>query len=163
MTLDELVTWQPHGDSFSVPIISLRERVPAVTGHPQLIVCHDMMGGYKADKFVQGSPSDINYYLYHWHLISSFIYFSHHLVTIPPVGWINAAHMNGVPVLGTFITEWEDGAMKCQQILKSDSTYRQVADQLVSIAMYYKLDGWLINIENKIQVDQVMLKCLHSC
>ena len=55
--------------------------------------------------------------------------------------------------MGTFITEWEDGAATCQQILESDLMYRQVADQLVSIAVYHKLDGWLVNIENKIQVE----------
>lgn len=37
-----------------------------------------------------------------WHCIDTFVYFSHHLVTIPPPGWINAAHTNGVPVRALF-------------------------------------------------------------
>lgn len=154
-SLNDLLSWQPYCDPFSVPIMTLKGRVPTTTTHPRLMVCHDMMGGYNADRFVQGCPSDINYHIYHWHMISSFTYFSHHLVTIPPPGWTNAAHVNGVPVLGTFITEWDDGAVKCQKILESDSSYRHVANQLVAIAMYYKLDGWLVNIENNIRVSWI--------
>ncbi|XP_062513553.1 cytosolic endo-beta-N-acetylglucosaminidase-like isoform X2 [Corticium candelabrum] len=155
-SLDEILSWRSFTDPFCEPIISLQGRVPNVSSHHRLMVCHDMMGGYHSDKYVQGSPSDINYHIYHWHLISSFIYFSHHLVTIPPPGWTNAAHMNGVPVLGTFITEWDDGAVRCQKLLESEATYRRVADQLVAIALYYKLEGWLVNIENNILSDNVM-------
>jgi mannosyl-glycoprotein endo-beta-N-acetylglucosaminidase len=50
------------------------------------------------------------------------------------------------------ITEWEDGASRCAEIIKDQLSYRQVADQLVLIAKYYAFDGWLINIENPIQV-----------
>ena len=35
-----------------------------------------------------------------WALTDYFVYFSHHLVTIPPCGWIFAAHQNQVPILG---------------------------------------------------------------
>lgn len=38
------------------------------------------------------------YRLSHWRHIDVFVYFSHHLVTIPPVGWIQAAHLHGVKV-----------------------------------------------------------------
>ena len=42
-------------------------------------------------------------------MIDIFVYFSHNFVTIPPVGWVNAGHRNGITVLGTFITEFKDG------------------------------------------------------
>lgn len=38
------------------------------------------------------------YRLSHWQCIDTFVYFSHFLVTIPPAGWINAAHLHGVKV-----------------------------------------------------------------
>ena len=59
-------------------------------------------------------PSDLeDYYFYHWQHIGAFIYFSHHLITIPPPCWTNVAHRHGVLSMGTFITEWEDGAKRC--------------------------------------------------
>lgn len=51
-------------------------------------------------RFIQGSATRNPYVFYHWRHIDIFVYFSHHTVTIPPVCWTNAAHRNGVPVLG---------------------------------------------------------------
>lgn len=51
-------------------------------------------------RFIQGSATRNPYVFYHWRYIDVFVYFSHHTVTIPPVCWTNAAHRNGVPVLG---------------------------------------------------------------
>ena len=62
---------------------------------PRLLVCHDMAGGYREDAYAQGSRECDSFYLSHWHLIDTFVYFSHHCVTIPPPGWINAAHLHG--------------------------------------------------------------------
>ena len=90
--------------------------------------------------------------MYHWHFIDIFVYFSHNFVTIPPPSWTNAAHTNGVPVLGTLITEWEDGVQICSEFLQDRESFENLANQLVDIAEYYRFDGWLINIENPIQV-----------
>jgi hypothetical protein len=49
-----------------------------------------------------------------WASIDEFCYFSHHLVTVPPVCWIEACHTRGVPCYGTLITEhhaWENSAL----------------------------------------------------
>ena len=54
----------------------------------------------RTHRYLQGTRRRYNYAFYSWRLIDSFCYFSHHRVTVPPVGWINAAHRNGVPVLG---------------------------------------------------------------
>lgn len=51
-------------------------------------------------RFVQGSEKHDEYRFFHWGGIDTFIYFSHKFITIPPVGWINAAHRHGVKVLG---------------------------------------------------------------
>ncbi|KAJ8963667.1 hypothetical protein NQ314_005458, partial [Rhamnusium bicolor] len=67
-------------------------------------ICHDYKGGYQADKYLHYSNEDIlgnGYPFYNWAQIDIFVYFSHHLITIPPLCWINAGHNNGVKVLGT--------------------------------------------------------------
>lgn len=56
--------------------------------------------------------------------------------------------------LGTFITEWTDGATKCEAFLKTEESYRSVADKLVQISQCYGFDGWLINIENPLSVSE---------
>ncbi|XP_012284248.1 uncharacterized protein LOC105701771 [Orussus abietinus] len=118
---------------------------------PKTIVCHDMKGGYLEDRFIEGSTIHDSYLFYHWSVIDTFIYFSHYLVTIPPYGWINAAHKHGVKVLGTVITERVEGEQIWNDILISKNETKKFADALVHIAKFYKFEGWLLNIENKIK------------
>ncbi|CAK0782655.1 hypothetical protein CVIRNUC_005853 [Coccomyxa viridis] len=117
---------------------------------PKLLVCHDMAGGYHEDAWAQGCDCIDPFYISHWHLIDTFVYFSHSLVTIPPPGWIDSAHLHSVQVLGTLITEWDEGRAKCEAILESGATAQQAARQLAAIAAYFGFDGWLINIENQL-------------
>lgn len=148
--LNELLLWKPGEDEFNVATQPLAER----TEHgdePLTLVCHDMMGGYIDDRFVQGVPKMDCYRFYHWQYLDQFVYFSHNFVSIPPPGWTNAAHRNGVSMLGTVITEWKEGAARCQEIFKSEAAFKTVADKLVQIAIYYNFEGWLINIENPIK------------
>jgi mannosyl-glycoprotein endo-beta-N-acetylglucosaminidase len=90
-----------------------------------------------------------------WHKIDTFVYFSHNLVTVPPTSWTNAAHRNGTKCLGTLITEHAEGEANCASILESVATAEAFADRLVQIAAHYRFDGWLVNIENPLTVDQV--------
>ncbi|XP_071429846.1 cytosolic endo-beta-N-acetylglucosaminidase isoform X2 [Pithys albifrons albifrons] len=130
--LEELLAWQPNSnDEFNISAVPLAKRQPPLhSTRPRTLVCHDMRGGYLED--------------------------SHHNVTIPPVVWTNAAHRNGVPVLGTFITEWVDGEKLCEAFLAGgQEAYGAVAEQLARIAQHYRFDGWLINIENALSAAAV--------
>lgn len=75
---------------------------------------------------------------------------SHNLVTIPPAGWIDVAHRHGTRILGTFITEWAAGYGVCKELLRSEETAERAATKLTQIAVDYGFDGWLINIENRV-------------
>jgi hypothetical protein len=129
-TVREVLDWAPTpGDQYNVAstplqfvtdrneeaLLSQSNESIAGTGlsRPNLLVCHDMRGGYQEDRFVQGtaSPESLKraFRLYHWPLIDTFVYFAHELVTVPPATWVNCAHANGTRVLGTVITEHEEG------------------------------------------------------
>ncbi|XP_049632104.1 cytosolic endo-beta-N-acetylglucosaminidase isoform X1 [Suncus etruscus] len=157
-SLEDLLAWTPSGeDSFNVALEPRASRQPPLSSpRPRTLLCHDMMGGYLDDRFIQGCEAQYPYSFYHWQYIDTFVYFSHHLVTIPPVGWTNSAHRHGVYMLGTFITEWTNGALLCESFLAGhESSYQAVADKLVQVAQFFRFDGWLINIENSLSLAAV--------
>ena len=53
-------------------------------------------------------------------------------------------------VLGTLITEWDEGRAMCEAFLQTEETAQQAARQLAAIAAYYGFDGWLLNLENEL-------------
>uniref|UniRef100_A0A672PVN3 Cytosolic endo-beta-N-acetylglucosaminidase n=1 Tax=Sinocyclocheilus grahami TaxID=75366 RepID=A0A672PVN3_SINGR len=149
-SLDELLSWKRNEASpFNVATVPLASRYPPLHSCPRrTLVSHDMMGGYLEDRFIQGAEMETPYAFYHWEYIDIFNYFSHQMITIPPAVWTNAAHKHGVLSIGTFITEWTDGAKTCEAFLADEESYRATADKLVQISHCYGFDGWLINIEN---------------
>ncbi|KAK9806678.1 hypothetical protein WJX73_007371 [Symbiochloris irregularis] len=153
-SLSSLLSWQAGAlapdELFcrgSVPLAQAGKPFPK---RPRLLVCHDLAGNYGADRYAQGDDDPCQFRLHHWHSIDIFVYFSHKLVAIPPPGWINCAHRHGTPVLGTFITEWAAGALKCLDLLATHSRAEQYALQLSKLMAHYAFDGWLINIENPV-------------
>lgn len=64
---------------------------------------------------------------------------------------------------GTLITEWDDGKKRCETFLSSEDSYKALADKLVEISAYYGFDGWLVNIENVIEVSGVCYIILKPC
>ncbi|EGG16647.1 Endo-beta-N-acetylglucosaminidase [Cavenderia fasciculata] len=143
------------------------------SNNQQIIHCHDMMGGYLPyetdEQGYQGSRKDnnrgdndekdnvfYNYTFKYWQLVDTFIYFTHQRISIPPIGWINSSHKNGVKILGTIITEWEGGVNDaCRLVdgididLNSQEFKGHVfIDRLVDIAVHCGFDGWFINIES---------------
>ncbi|CAJ0943178.1 unnamed protein product, partial [Mesorhabditis belari] len=124
---------------------------------PEVLVCHDMQGGYLPHEKTGGcSPVDSRPFVFlnHWQ-IDYFCYFSHNFITIPPIGWINSAHKHGVRVLGTLITEDDGGKALCEKFLSSPEAIEQTVEALVKIAKDWNFEGYLINIENELEVHLV--------
>jgi len=72
-------------------------------------------------------------------------------------GWINAAHKNGVKILGTIITEWEQAEIELQKLVDGkpgDEFY--YANKLIDIAEHYGFDGWFFNIECKVPPEYIL-------
>ena len=109
------------------------------------------------DKFTKGCY-DLDqepYTFIHWPKIDTFIYFSHHFITIPPIGWIEAGHKNGVSILGTIITEVDAGAKIWKTIFSSSENTKLLIQKCVQICQHVGFDGWLLNIENVIDKENI--------
>ncbi|XP_075539968.1 cytosolic endo-beta-N-acetylglucosaminidase-like [Dermacentor variabilis] len=145
-TVQELLAFR-EPPLFSVePIREVKRGEPHA---PRTMFCHDMMGGYLEDRFIHGCNKFNSYRFHHWQIIDSFVYYSHHLVTIPPRGWISAGHTHGVKVLGTLNAESNAGTRFFSKI-RGDKLERQVATQLARIAALYRFDGWLVSVACKL-------------
>ncbi|KZT74625.1 glycoside hydrolase family 85 protein [Daedalea quercina L-15889] len=110
------------------------------------------------------TPSGLAYTFNFWSYCESFIYFSHHRVTVPPPGWINAAHRQGVKMLGTLIFEHDAGQQDCLRLLvgrlpqskngpvapSTDTSLPlspHYARLLADLAYQRGFDGYLLNVE----------------
>ncbi|KAJ8495428.1 hypothetical protein ONZ51_g1697 [Trametes cubensis] len=124
----------------------------------RLLVCHDYKGGYTE------SPMSPSYTFNFWGYCDTFIYFAHHRITIPPSGWINAAHRQGVKMLGTLIFEHAESEADCLRLLvgplptartgpaKSNASMTlpvspHYARVLADLAHRRGFDGYLLNVE----------------
>lgn len=172
-TLEEALSWKPLSES--LPVINLKNRANySINGKdykcherfitskrlynqglPKTLICHDMQGGYLNDRFVNGTKTNDEYIFYNWSIVDTFVYFSHNFITIPPIGWINAAHKHGVKVLGTIITEWNDGNALWLQLFSNVEKRDNLVDKLVELCKYYKFDGYLLNVENEIEPENI--------
>ncbi|CAH8292715.1 unnamed protein product [Eruca vesicaria subsp. sativa] len=162
-TLQDLSS-RSYFDSFHFPFnrssVSLRQNTGSLPDRSRLLVCHDMKGGYVDDKWVQGCGNNTGFSIWNWYLMDVFVYFSHYLVTLPPPCWTNTAHRHGVKVLGTFITESDEGKAKCKELLATKESAEMYAERLGELASSLGFDGWLLNIEN--EIDQVQIPNLKA-
>ncbi|KDQ49805.1 glycoside hydrolase family 85 protein [Jaapia argillacea MUCL 33604] len=139
-----------------------RSRVEVTTSEStgKLLVCHDYKGGYTE------KPSALSYTFNFWSTCDTFIYFSHHRVTIPPSGWTNASHKQGVKMLGTLIFEGS-GEEDCLRLIlgrppkactgpaipPQTNNYNKwaisphYASLLADLARQRGFDGYLLNVE----------------
>ncbi|KAE9465143.1 hypothetical protein C3L33_02929, partial [Rhododendron williamsianum] len=142
-------------DSFHFPFnkSSVALRNSRLADRPRMLVCHDMVGGYTDDKWVQGGSNPEAYTIWHWYLMDVFVYFSHDMVTLPPPCWTNAAHKHGV--LGTFITEWDEGRVNANKLLATKESACMYAERLTELASALGFDGWLLNMEVKLDVEKI--------
>ncbi|KAB7502689.1 Cytosolic endo-beta-N-acetylglucosaminidase [Armadillidium nasatum] len=163
-SLDALLSWNGPGNlkNFLKGLPPLHPRSPPTSLLDQCsgkkfktLVCHDMCNGYKDDKYCFRTSNSHAYKFCHWNAIDTFVYFSHHFVTIPPCGWVSAGHIHGVKVLGTLITEWDEGETIWDTILNDPAICELALNNLVEIAQTYRFEGWLLNIENKINPEKI--------
>jgi len=51
-----------------------------------------------------------------------------------------------IKVLGTFITEWDEGKATCKEMLATKESAQMYAERLAELATALGFDGWLVSI-----------------
>jgi len=102
----------------------------------------------------QGTPVMDYYALNYWQYVDTLVFWggsaSEGLILAPNPTVIDAAHRNGVPVLGNvfFPPNVFGGEIQwVQDFVQRDGDTFPVADKLIQAAEYYGFDGWFINQE----------------
>ncbi|OCH93261.1 hypothetical protein OBBRIDRAFT_749870 [Obba rivulosa] len=158
-SLADLDGWASRPAAQLDGVLPFRSRSPTKewSSRGKLLVCHDYKGGYTE------TPSVMSYTFNFWSYCDTFIYFSHHRVTVPPSGWTTAAHKQGVKMLGTLIFEGS-GEEDCLRLLvgrlpqsrtgpaasSSASSFPvspHYARVLADLAHQRGFDGYLLNFE----------------
>ncbi|TFK35723.1 glycosyl hydrolase family 85-domain-containing protein [Crucibulum laeve] len=160
-TLTELDSWanSPSKKIEGIlPYIPRNKPSETVASEGKILVCHDYKGGYVE------SPFSFSYTFNFWSTCDTFIYFAHQRVTVPPPAWINAAHRQGVKMLGVLIFENTESQDDLSQLffgpLPVESNRERLASAppslplsshyarvLAELAYQRGFDGYLMNFE----------------
>lgn len=132
----------------NTPLLRRATCPPYDDGKADVTLIHDYAGNYHDYEGCQGAEVEAEKHSCEYmQFISTFVYFSHHLISIPPPTWTNTCHRNGVKVLGTFIVEPGTEDVERMFSTTAGGSVYVLAEKLSQMAKSYGFDGWLINIE----------------
>ncbi|MEV6548241.1 endo-beta-N-acetylglucosaminidase [Streptomyces sp. NPDC051597] len=103
----------------------------------------------------QGAPTADYYTPTHWAYLDELVFWGgsagEGLILAPNAPIVDAAHRNGVPVLGTVFlppTAWGGDLRWTRDLVRRDALGRfPLAAKLVEVATAYGFDGWFVNAE----------------
>lgn len=160
---NEFLNWNPKTDKdakFNVGTIPLKERTDGQALKESQSEDAKVISLAIANKTTSSTPSqgkDIfdGYNFSYWQYIDTLVSWggssSEGLIINPSADLIDAAHTNGVEILGTVFfppleyggrTEWLNDFL-----VKDKNGNFPMADKLIEVAKYYNFDGWFINQE----------------
>ncbi len=162
---NEMLSWTPALDpdsAFNRSNVPLRDRFrnPAnqVNAHARpdeaLLTAISIMNPSTSNNPSQGSLVFDRFTFNYWQYIDILVFWGgsagEGIILAPNPGVIDAAHRNGVPVLGTiFLPPIQFGGQLAwvQDLVQRSGDTFPVADKLIEVAEYYGFDGWFINQE----------------
>lgn len=157
-TVDTLLSWSPESDpdsDYSRSVIPLADRYTGFTvnsaANPdaKLMLCS--LANSKHDvTSAQGQESFSSYAFNYWQYATSFVYWSgskRGQVVVPTGEFTDAAHTNGVPVMGTIFFDWNGDSTVVSNFVRN---YTAVADKLIEVMEYYGFDGYFFNEETSV-------------
>lgn len=154
---DDFLQSMPAPKPGQVATVPRRARaVGAAPGAPRMLVGLDN-GPWSfwdaADGFAQGRsgviggvPAGNVFNFVHWEYVDELYYYVHETVAIPPTQWVNAAHRNGVPVLGTVTSDCPVCGPEAAKLF-TPASYQRTVRKLRDYAAAYGFDGWIIDVE----------------
>ena len=158
-TIDELLAWTPESDpdaAYSRASIPLQDRQGGFQVNPlsnpkaKLMLC-----AMNDNPTAQGSESMLSYAFNYWQYVDSYIYWGGNgedFIQAPTGEVIDAAHTNGVPIVGVLGFPWGSGYGYVEQVSafcqKAEDGSFPVADKLIEMMDYYGFDGWFFNQES---------------
>ena len=157
-TVDTLLSWEPTNDpdsDYSRSVVPLADRYTGFTvndyANPdaKLMVCSLANSKHDATN-AQGQESFSSYAFNYWQYATSFVYWSgskRGQVVVPTGEFTDAAHTNGVPVIGTIFFDWGGNSSVVENFVRN---YRSVADKLIEVMEYYGFDGYFFNEETAV-------------
>ncbi|HEX7138319.1 MAG TPA: hypothetical protein VF219_10745, partial [Vicinamibacterales bacterium] len=139
-----MMAWTAGSDPINVCSIPLAERL-SPGGARILIAGPQYTPGF--DGLSQGGNNIDVYNFDYWQYVDVVVA-QGSMYAIPPVGWMNTAHRNGVLILGSIMTYWEPVFDDFNtNVLASSATATSAAKQLAAIAAYYGFDGYFLDVE----------------
>ena len=157
--IDSLLAWTPESDpdaAYSRASIPLADRQggfvvnPLANPEAKLMLC-----AMNDNPMAQGSESMLSYAFNYWQYVDSYIYWGGNgedFIQAPTGEVIDAAHTNGVPIVGVLGFPWGSGYGYVEQVDRfcqkaADGSF-PVADKLIEVMDYYGFDGWFFNQES---------------
>ncbi|MFF4952098.1 endo-beta-N-acetylglucosaminidase [Streptomyces chattanoogensis] len=163
ITWRSLAAWTPEGDrdlAFNTATVPLAERFTPVPANTTARAGQARISALAAFDHTAGNPSQgsatADYYaLTHWAYLDELVFWGgssgEGLILAPNAPVTDAAHRNGVPVLGTvFLPPAAFGGELrwTRDLVRKDAAGRfPLAAKLVQVATAYGFDGWFVNAE----------------
>ncbi|MEU5587428.1 endo-beta-N-acetylglucosaminidase [Streptomyces chrestomyceticus] len=158
-----LKSWRPQDDAdlpYNVATVPLAKRFAPVPANPtartgQARISALVSFAGTAGNPSQGSPKADYYALSHWAYLDELVFWGgssgEGVILAPNAPVTDAAHRNGVPVLGNVFlppTAYGGELTWTRELVQKDALGRfPLADKLIQVARTYGFDGWFLNGE----------------
>ncbi|WP_158285127.1 endo-beta-N-acetylglucosaminidase [Arenibacter aquaticus] len=163
LNVDQLKNWSPTAptaDDNNIATVPLAKRFSASNSqlNPQLSTDIKVLSAPDGMNNLGNYMTEQNQFnlfnFTHWQYIDVLNWFggtASQNIVLPSAPWVNAAHKNGVKVIGSVFfapTAWGGNSAVIDNFMEQDANGNYIAaDKLIEIALYYGFDGWLFNQE----------------
>lgn len=108
----------------------------------------------------QGAQNGNVFNFSHWQYLDTLYYYSHNTLSVPPTVWVNAAHRNGVSVLGSVTGDCDRCGAQMNELFEKHQ--KEAVEKLYGMAAAYGFDGWVIDIEREARYSPQLLKAMEE-